>query len=151
MLTYRRETIAAIKDEILPLLAAHWREIALDQDTVKLDPDWDAYTMLESAGIVYCITARHQGELVGYAVYLVVRNLHYKSIRVAENDLYYLDPAFRKGMAGVNLFRAAETILRSEGVDKIVNKVKIRHDVGRIFEKLGYTPIERVYMKTLGG
>jgi len=151
MLTYRREKISDIKEELLPLLEKHWREIALDQDTVKLEPDWATYDMLDASGVICLITARHYGELVGYVAYLVVPSLHYKSLRVAENDLYWLDPVFRKGMAGVNLFRAAEVILAGEGVNKIVNKVKLHNDVGRIFERMGYTPIERVYVKTLAG
>ena len=151
MLAYRRETIAAIKDEILPLLEQHWREIALDQDTVKLDPDWATYEMLEQAGVSFVVTARHQGELVGYASYLLVRNLHYKNLRVAEHDLFWLDPAFRKGRAGIELFKKAEELLRDEGVDRIFHNVKIQNDVGKVFEYLGYTPIERVYVKTLGG
>lgn len=151
MLTYRRETIAAIKDEILPLLDAHWREIALDQDTVKLDPDWATYDVLDQIGALLIVTARHEGTLVGYAVYLISQNIHYKNLRGAENDLYWLDPVYRKGRAGIELFRAAEFLLAGEGVQKVTHKVKLDHDVGRVFERLGYKPIERIYIKTLEG
>lgn len=150
MLNYRREKIADIKDELLPLLEKHWREIALEQNTVKLDPDWASYDLLDASGVLCLVTARHHGELVGYVVYLIVNSLHYKNLRVADCDLFWLDPTFRKGMAGVNLFRAAEVILTGENVNRVTNKVKLYHDVGRVFERMGYTPIERTYMKTLG-
>lgn len=149
MLTYRRETIAAIKDEILPLLDAHWREVALDQDTVKLDPDWATYDILDQIGALVIITARYEGTLVGYAVYLISQHYHYRGLRGAENDLYWLDPAYRKGRAGIELFRAAEVVLAGEGVQKATHKVKLGHDVGRVFEHLGYKPIERIYIKNL--
>ena len=147
MLTYRREKLSDIKEEVLPLLEKHWEEIALEKEIVKLDPDWDAYEFMDSHGLLVCVCARHSGVLIGYTVYFISRNIHYKELLCAENDLFFLDPEFRKGMAGVNLFRAAEVVLKGLGVNRISNKVKLHHDVGKIFERMGYQPIERVYVK----
>lgn len=150
MLTYRREKLSSIREEIAPLLEKHWDEVAIEKDTVPLSPDWPMYELLENCGALVCITARHCGELVGYASYVLSRHLNY-DLRVADCGPFFLDPVFRKGMAGVNLFRAAEIMLKDMGVDRVVHKVKLSLDVGSIFERMGYKPIERVYVKTLGG
>ncbi len=148
MLTFRVETLAAVRDEAAPLLRRHWEEIALNRDTVPLDPDWQAYDRVEAAGLLHITTARNDaGGLVGYAVYFVVPNLHYRSLRVAETDIFWLVPEHRRGLAGLRLLRAAEAHLAALGVNKIVSKVKLHHDTGPLFERLGYTAIERVYAK----
>lgn len=149
MLTYARESLRDIKDEVAPLLDAHWREIALDQDTVNLDPLWESYEVIENVGAFVCVTARDDGLLVGYAAYIVARHLHYQQMVVAENDVFFLHPGYRKGLAGPKMFKAAEKILADLGVHKIVNKVKLHHDVGAVFERMGYRPIERIYVKDL--
>jgi GNAT superfamily N-acetyltransferase len=149
-LVFQPEKLADVKAEAMALIERHWREVALDQDTVPLDPDWQMYDKLEAAGVLHIITARTQGgKLVGYSAYLVTGNLHYRSLRVAETDIFYLDPSVRKGFAGLKLIRTAEHYLASVGVNKVVSKVKLHVDVGPVFERMGYRPIERVYAKTL--
>lgn len=151
MLTFRVEQLEAVRDEAAPLLVQHWREIGLNQDTVPLDPDWDAYARIEAAGLMHITTARDaDGRLVGYAAYFLMPNLHYRSLHVAETDIFWLDPEHRKGTAGLRLIRAAEEQLKARGVNKIVSKVKLHFDTGPVFERLGYIAIERIYAKTLG-
>ena len=151
MLIYRREAFCSFRDELTPLLEKHWEEVAIDKDTTPLDPDWSGYDLLERAGMLVCVTARAEdGRLVGYTSYTLTRHMHY-NLQVADCGPFFLDPAFRKGLAGVNLFRAAEVVLKDLGVERVVHKVKLSHDVGRIFERMGYRPIERTYVKTLGG
>lgn len=150
MITHQVELLADVKGEAVPLLRRHWEEIALNKDVVPLDPDWDMYLRMEAAGFFHATTARLDGALVGYAAYFLSRNLHYRSLFVAESDIFWLAPEHRQGMAGVRLLQAAERHLAAIGVNKVVNKVKLHHDVGAVFERLGYAPIERVYAKLLG-
>ena len=149
LMTYQTERLDDWRVEAEPLLARHWREIALDQDVVPLDPDWPAYAQIEAAGMLHITTARLEGALVGYVVYFLAPNLHYRSLKVAEADVFWLAPECRKGTAGIRLLKAAERNLKPLGVNKIVNKVKLHFDAGPVFERLGYTAIERVYAKTM--
>lgn len=151
MLTFQTERLTEVRAEAEPLLRRHWEEIALDRDTVPLDPDWDAYARIEAAGLMHITTARDgTGRLVGYAAYFLAPNLHYRSLHVAETDIFWLSPEHRRGSAGLRLIRAAEEHLKTRGVNKIVSKVKLHHDTGPVFERLGYTAIERIYAKKLG-
>lgn len=156
-LTFQRERMADLIPEITPLLLPHWREVALDQDTIPLEVDWPWYLALEGAGILAVCTARDGTALVGYVIHLVSnKHLHYKSLRFAECDAFYLAPAHRKGLAGLQMFRASDEILRDLGVKKIINKMKLHFDprgdgtgLAPLFARLGYRPIETVYAKTL--
>tara|TARA_R110000822_G_scaffold38746_11_gene107142 strand:+ start:590 stop:1039 length:450 start_codon:yes stop_codon:yes gene_type:complete len=148
-MNFAEERLADVLGEITPLLIDHWHHIALDKDRVPLAPAWDLYRDLDEQGSMKIITAREGGELVGYIVYLLSPSLHYTSQFFAEGDIFWLSPAHRKGSAGLRLFRFAETILKDAGVTKVINKVKLHADVGKVFEHMGYSPIERVYAKAI--
>jgi hypothetical protein len=147
--SFQEERLADVRDEALPLLRRHWDEIALDKDTIPLEPDWERYARLEELGVLKVITARLAGVLVGYASFFVLPNIHYKSLVVADGDIFWVAPDHRDG-TGYRLLKAAEAMLVASGVRKIVNKTKLGHDAGPVFERLGYRAIERVYAKTVG-
>ena len=119
----------------------------MDKSKIDLQPDWDVYDVLYSNDRMHVTTARNGSELVGYAIFILTQALHYKQLSVADGDVFWLDPAHRKGMTGVKLLKKSEEFLKSKGVQKIFNKVKLHKDVGKVFERLGYTPIERVFAK----
>ena len=146
---FSEETLSQCLDEARPLLVDHWENIALNKDTIPLNPLWNIYEKLEETGNLKIITARQDEKLVGYAAYVISPSLHYSSQIIADADVFWLDPNHRKGMAGMRLFKHAEKVLRSYGVTRILNKVKIHFDVGKVFERMGYDPIERVYSKSL--
>jgi GNAT superfamily N-acetyltransferase len=147
MITFHDERFEDVIDEAMPLLRRHWEEIALNKDTVPLDPDIERYKQISSIGMLHITTARDGGDLIGYAAYFIMPNLHYRSVIVGETDIFWLAPEYRKGMVGARLLKTAETHLINKGVNTVVSKVKISHDVGALFERLGYTAIERIYMK----
>jgi GNAT superfamily N-acetyltransferase len=146
---FSEETLSQCLDEARPLLVDHWENIALNKDTIPLNPLWNIYEKLEETGNLKIITARQDEKLVGYAAYVISPSLHYSSQIIADADVFWLDPNHRKGMAGMRLFKHAEKVLKSYGVTRILNKVKIHFDVGKVFERMGYDPIERVYSKSL--
>ena len=146
---FSEETLCQCLDEAGPLLINHWENIALNKDTIALDPLWDTYRQLEETGNFKIITARQEKKLVGYAAYVISPSLHYSDQIIADADVFWLDPDYRKGMAGMRLFKHAEKVLKSYGVTRVLNKVKIHFDVGKVFERMGYDPIERVYSKSL--
>lgn len=146
---FSEENFYDVVGEIGPLLCDHWEAIALNKDNVPLDPVWDKYKFLWDSGSLKIITAREDGRLVGYAIYVVSQSLHYATETFADADIFWLSPEYRKGTAGMRLFKYAEDSLKKRGVTQILNKVKLHFDVGKVFERMGYTPIERVYSKRL--
>lgn len=149
-LTFQTEKLFDVKGEALPLLARHWEEIALDKETVPLDPDWDLYRKIEDAGIYHVTTARKDGRLVGYAAYVLSGNFHYRSLYEAVVDIFFLAPELRKGSAGMRLLQAAEQALVAKGVNKIVTKDKLHFSLAPLMKRMGYRAIETVYIKRVG-
>lgn len=93
--------------------------------------------------------SRGRGILAGYAAYVLTPNLHYRSRLVAEADVFYLAPEYRRGLAGLRLLQAAERECIRAGAHIIQNKVKIAHDCGRLFERMGYRAAEKLYVKAV--
>jgi GNAT superfamily N-acetyltransferase len=149
MIKFQVECLDTCLEDSQSLLKKHWEEIALNKDQVPLDPDWLTYQSLDENGRLFIITARDEGRLVGYSVYFLSRNFHYQSLFVAESDIFYLLPEYRKGLVGMKLLKFSEQALKNIGVNKIVSRIKIKNDIGLIFERMGFEPIERVYAKLI--
>ena len=149
MLVYAKETLAKTAPEAGPLLHAHWEEIALNKDFIKLNPDWDRYEELERSKVLHVFTARHEGKLVGYFVMLVVPHLHYMDHLFAHNDIIYISPEHRKGFAAMRLIRFAEEHLRAMGVSVMMVNVKRHKPFDALLDRMGYNYIENIYAKRL--
>ena len=78
----------------------HWQEIALDKDTILLEPDVDSFIEMEQRGALQIVTARDDGRLIGYHVTIVRNHLHYKSSLSGYVDMYFIHPDYRKGRTG---------------------------------------------------
>ena len=154
-LTYQWEPFRNFAKELPPLFKRHWREIALNQDKVPLDPDWQRYFDFDLAGVLQCLTVRSNGTLVGYVFLLVYPHLHYASTLFAVTDIFWLDPLYRRGMAGYRMLKEVEKRLQEAGVNVIYANAKLhfeaeRGTIGKLFERLGYSPTETLYSKYLG-
>jgi len=143
------ENLSDVIDECADVIYNHWEDIALNKDTIALDPDWDAYKKLSDAGVLLIVTSRYNKQLVGYSVYLIGESLHYKGLKIAESDIFWLDKEYRKGMTGIKMMKFAEKALKDVDVDRVMSKIKIHKDVSPVFERLGYTAIEKIYSKGL--
>ena len=150
-ITYQQEFLTQVKGEVKPLLDAHWNEIALNQDKIKLNPDWDAYRDLEVQGKLKIFTTRCEGTLIGYFVVVVDYNIHYKDHLFANNDIIYIHKDYRKGFTGIKLIKFAEKCLKEDGVSVLNINTKVHQPFDKVLERLGFGLIERVYSKYLGG
>lgn len=144
------EAYSVVKNDVRELIQRHWEDIALNQDKIKLNPNWEGYAELDRAGMLRFFTARQDGELIGYFLLIVSRSLHYKDHLFANNDILFLHPDHRKGTAGLRLIRFAEQSLRDEGVSLMNVNTKIHAPFDVIMQRMGFNLIERIYSKYLG-
>ena len=121
-----RERFLDVIEEAKPILVEHWRELAFYPD-IPLDPDYALYETLDKAGIVSIYTVRARGELVGYAVYFVRPNHHYRSARWAISDIILVRKGYRTYGIGSRLFAFAEDDLRRQGVTVMHTTTKHEH------------------------
>ena len=98
MVKYQQEFLSQVELDIQYLIELHWSEIALNQDNIKLNPDWEAYHSLEEHSKLKIFTARDDDRLVGYFVVIVGNNIHYKDHLFATNDIIYMHKDYRKGL-----------------------------------------------------
>jgi hypothetical protein len=148
--TYQQEFLHSVEHELKDLLQQHWKEIALNQDFIPLNPCWESYHNLEEEGKLRIFTARDSGKLIGYFVVIVSYNLHYKDHLFATNDVLYLHKDYRKGFTGIRLIKFCEQCLMKDGVSVFTINTKVHQAFDPILERLGYNLIERVYSKPIG-
>ncbi len=134
-----------------PLFPQHWREVAVDQDRIRLVLDNERYVQMEKAGILHVLTMRSEGGLVGYYVAFILSHVHYKEAGLmAFTDIYFVLPEFRKGPAGMALFIEAERTLKERGVKKAYLSCKVHMDHSKLFEALGWTFTDKSFTKYIG-
>lgn len=146
---FQTERFEDIVGELGKLVVEHWEDAMPDTKILMLEPDWDSYNLLSAANALHITTARHEGTLVGYSVYTISNSLHHKGLKLASGDTTWLSKAYRNGTAGIRMLKAAEEALKSLGAEAVTNRVRVHRDMGRVYTRLGYTPLERVYMKEL--
>ena len=150
MIVFCVEPLSEVLDELKPLFPGHWKELALDQDKVPLDPQYDIYLERDRRGEVLFIAGREKGTIVGYFVGFIAPGLHYRTCRTLTLDIFWIHPAHRGHGAGFHLFKTVETEARRRGVQRMFVGSKLHRDASWLFEKLGYTEVERYYSVWLG-
>lgn len=148
-LTYQQEILDdALWYEVQPLLFEHYDEIAHYKD-IPLDPDHEGYVHIQAVGMLRIYTARTDTDkLIGYLAVFVTPNLHYRSVKSANQDVLFLHKSHRGSRAGIELIRFAHRSLKAEGVCVLMQHVKARADlnIGPMLGRLlGYERIDEVW------
>ncbi len=130
----------------------HWEEIANNKDKVKLKPNTQQFTALQSAGMLKNVVAYDEGLMVGYAVILISPHLHYADDKFAFVDLVYVDPVYRTSNIGLSILNRIEKIAKQEGVSVLQHHAKPHHrNLQTILEKRkGYKVAEVILSKYIG-
>jgi hypothetical protein len=152
MLTAIVEKFKGDFSEIRHLLNIHYKELALNQDKVPLDPQWDLYQRYEDAGNLVYVTLRDAGELIGYVIAIVAPGLHYKTCLTATMDILFVNPE-KRDKASKGVFMLVDTLeveLRRRGVQRWFMGTKLHKDIGAIFKRRKFVPVEMTYTKWLG-
>ena len=151
MITYAIESFEDNLPEFEPLLHDHYRELALNQDKVPLDPQYNVYFEREMCGQLIFVVAREEGVIIGYFIGFIMPGLHYQTSLTCTMDIFYIRKDKRDGRAGVKLFKFVETELRRRGVQRWLVGSKLHADASSLFKYLKFDPIETYYSKWLGG
>ena len=128
----------------------HYVVIAVRKDRMPLRPDVATYRALDASGCLQIVVARENGRMIGYVLSVIRPHLHYADILCGYEDAYFLKKSHRKGFVGVKLLREAVEQMRRAGVRKAFFMTKIAHDMGLIFERMGFTRTDIVYSGWIG-
>ena len=150
MITYQQEELRDVLDEMRPLFDKHWEEVAWYKESIKLNPDYDTYLAMAEMGRVVVVTARDEGELVGYNVMFLHTNLHYSDHVYGMNDIIFLHPDYRHSGIAKELIDLMETVLLEKGVSVITYHMKLAHPFESLMEECGFGKQEILFSKRLG-
>lgn len=134
-----------VLDDIAPLVAKHYEEAEKD-DEPKPSPDWAQYKALGEAGVCWVMTLWDSGELVGYALFMIFKSLHYGQKKAADDGVFIL-PEYR-GRATVEMLDRAEAELKKLGVTQIMTSQR-REKLKRLFRLRGFKETHTVLSKEL--
>lgn len=149
MLSFQRESLLEFWPDAEAIFPRHWAELALNQDKIKIDIDKLRYEDMEKFGLMYILTARKAGQLVGYLMAFLMPHFHYKSAgKMALVDMYYVIPEERKG-AGAKLFCEFERRMKEMEVVQMIISCKLHQDHTQLFLALGYTWSDKTFIKCL--
>jgi hypothetical protein len=142
------EAISSIAGELASLLIRHYDEVGIDP-TIPYNPDWSQYLSYELTDSCIAITARYDGILIGYALYLIGPFKHNKDVLYADLDAIWISPAFRSGFLAMKMLKMGEAELKGK-VGYLMATSTTKNPIDILFKRLDFRPIETVYWKKLG-
>lgn len=147
-MNFQAESVEAVLEEIKPLLVKHWEEVSFYKD-IALDPDYESYLKMDELGVLRVYTARDEDNvLMGYAVFFVRANPHYRQSLQAVQDIIFIDPE-KRGF-GVKFILWTEQQLKAEGVQVVFQHIKTNTPKTiDLFRRLDYENIDIILGKRL--
>jgi hypothetical protein len=131
----------------------HWPEVGQHKD-LPIDMDWPKYFALQELGKLKCYTIRaplnesfNTMPLIGYAFYIVDFHLHYKTVKMAQQDILYVRKAHRG--IGREFIDWIDKGLKEEGVILSIHHVKPYFDWSHMLEEKGYVFSEKIFSRRL--
>jgi GNAT superfamily N-acetyltransferase len=157
-LAFAVEPFVNVWAEAQPWTRPHWEEIAKNKSLLTINPDIDRYRRLAVDDHLLLVTARADGKLVGYFLWIVAAHPHYKHVQVAEEDLHFLLPEYRSSGVhgqghgyGYRLLEAARDAAIARGAQLLVMREKVGHEHRSIMNGLGFSPTDIVYTHAVKG
>ena len=147
VITFARESWSGeTLSEVKQLLPMHWREMAQRQGDIPLDPNFVAYETLFKAGFATIFTARVDGKLVGYIIFIVTpRHMHYDH-RWAKDDTIWIHPDHRNIGIATGLFDCFEADLKKDGPIVIQIETREGHEALELLLKArNYEPTGKLF------
>ncbi len=135
-------TIAEINESGL---AEGYSEYAIEGFPV-VQVQWERYAAMEAAGIIQCIGAFIDYQLVGFAVVMFSVSLHY-GVPLAFSESFFVLKQYRKTGAGMKLLKAIEQLAKDNGVAGVTITAAFDKELDAVLPKVGYKTTHRLYFK----
>lgn len=149
VISIQRETFKAFIAEGLDLVVRHGEEMNPHAD-IPLNIDEDTYIQADERGLLRVYTARLDGVLIGYAIFLVQFALNWKLSLTATQTAFYVDPELRMSTCGTRLLRQTERWLRDDGVQLIAQQQFVKHpQLGELLARERYKHSSNIWTKRL--
>lgn len=125
----------------------HYYEVEEKSDTIPFNLDLGMMEKMLDAGILFIVTARVEGELIGYFANLVSPDVYTGKVVSKELGIY-LKPEYRGSTAFPRMLQKAEQGAVDRGAYSQMLAFKKGHDFG-LAQRLGYEETETIYHKIM--
>lgn len=143
---FQREHVLILIEEGRELMREHWDEITAYKD-IPLGIDEEKYSKFEELGAMRAYSVREDDVLIGYAVFFVQYNPHYKGSLQATQDVVFIRKD-KRGF-GKEFLAWCDKQLEDEGVQVVYHHIKTKHNWGAMLEQMGYQLTELIYSRRL--
>ena len=133
------------------LFALH-REEAGSFAGLPFDPDIDLFRAFQAAGKLLVVTARTPLGLLGYLAFTISQCPESRSVVVANQNVFFVDPAHR-GSIGRQMHDYARKVLQQSGVGGLMMRSGVRArgpSLKHLFRRLGAHSMGEMYYLPLG-
>lgn len=127
------------------LLLQNFREVRPGE---KLNPELTFLQAAEDSGLIFCVGAIADGEIVGYSATFVHTDMYTNQL-MAANDVIYLAPKHRSGRTAWRLVEETERQAKELGAAFLSWSPLIDTGFCRLLDRLGYAPRTVSYRKEL--
>lgn len=142
---FATEPLSDCIEELKPLFEKNHAETGVyDKD---FNPDYDRYIQLNEDGHFLVMVARLDMDAVGYSMFFIDRHPYQKDVVAAIQAHTFIDKAHRA--ISYTFLKSCDDMLKKLGVHSIWRQASVKHDISRIYERMGYQFIEKVYRKDL--
>ena len=141
------EPLAPVIEEMKPILAENHAETGLHD--MPFFPDYDRYLGLDQQGHSVLFTIREKPDLilVGFGLFFLDTEIQQKDVVSARQSLNFI----RKGHRGTgySFMKFCDDMLKKQGVNCVWRQSTSKLDIGKVYERLGYTLAEQSYVRRL--
>jgi GNAT superfamily N-acetyltransferase len=134
--------------EMITLASQHWHETQEYRHNQPFAPSFDRYNQYAQSGWFLQFTVRDEGRMVGYGGVYLVPSMH-TQVLIAQEDTWYLLPAYRKGWTAMKFFKFMEAECRKRGARQVNLTVPEGIGTGVLCERMGYRKVAIHYAKDI--
>lgn len=142
------EAISSVIEEIASIAVSNFEETSIDT-SLGYNPNWKQYLDYELTDSIKVVTARYNGVLVGYAVYLIGAFKHNQDVEYADLDVIWLAEAFREGWLAISMMRLGEEAVSHRAKFLLATSTN-KKPIDVLLRRVGFAPVEVLFYKPLG-
>jgi len=110
------ESWSSLWPDAEPLMQQHHLDVVGLDPREPFDPDIEGIEASDAAGTLLITSARFDGQLAGYCIWYIARNVESKGLWIGIAGPWYVVAEHRAGGLGIRLFKFSLTELRSRGI-----------------------------------
>ena len=145
----RVDTIEDFAEQCDRCLNHNYTRVRVEDIVGRQKVNWDTYKKFEQAGAILLVTATHDDELVGFALYVTYVHPHHPDAVLGQCQFLIVQPKMRGHGLGKALVEYAMPKLKERGCTHILHGRRMVYDVEPLFPKIGFTKFEETYVKEL--